>query len=79
MERLDDIFKCAEIVEVIGVDVEYYGYIGEEFKEVILEFAGLAYHDITFACNAASADAGELSADICGEVYACCVKYLCYH
>ena len=47
--------------------------------EVILELAGLADHDIALACNSASAYAGELSADICGEVNACGVEYLCDH
>jgi hypothetical protein len=65
VERLDDILKCAKVVEVVSVDIENNRYIGEKLEKVVLEFARLANEDIACAGLSASADTWEFSADIC--------------
>ena len=62
-EALDDVLKRAEVVEVVGVNVEYHCRVGREFQEVILKLAGLADKYVAGAEPSRPADCRQLAAD----------------
>ena len=64
---------------MVGVNVENDRDIGGKFEIVVLKLTRLAYENITLACNAAAADTGEFSANVCREVDSGGVQYLGYH
>ena len=67
-EGADDAVKGAEIVEMVGVDIEDDGYGGGHGQVMILKLARLADHDIAFSRPAVGPNQGQPSADEYGGV-----------
>ena len=79
MEGLDDVFEGAEVVEVIGIDIQDDGGIGFELEVVIHELAGLTHENIARSHAAAAVNRRELAADDRRQVNACIHKDLGQH
>ncbi len=78
-EGLDYIVKIFEVVKMILVYVQNHSRRGFKIQEMILELAGLAYHDIAFPGDSAAMDKGELSSYDRAYVQPLRYQYLGYH
>lgn len=79
VERLDDVFYRAEVVQMICVNVQQHSDVRIQFQERIHKLARLAGHDVAGTASAAAVNTGQLAADECGQVHAGSEQDLCHH